>query len=171
MLKIRSRAAVLMLSIPLLAACGSSGGGSGTSPSTQNTTAPSASTSFPTTAPSGATFSASCPSVAVVDAALAQHDQAPVSTPQAFGLTCTYQGSGVVPTKVEFEQTTETAFAAGEQGVTTSGLKATKVSGLGDAAYETSGFIDVLNGTESIKVVSPFSTPAQLQALARQIIG
>jgi len=48
---------------------------------------------------------------------------------------------------------------------------ATVVSGLGDAAYVAGGFLAVLRGTYSIRVLAPLSSPQQLEALARKLVG
>jgi len=72
-----------------------------------------------------------------------------------------------VSTKIEFQQDTSASFTAGENAVPT----ATKVSGLGDAAYTSGGFLAVLNGTYSIRILSAFSSTQQLEALARKLLG
>jgi hypothetical protein len=91
----------------------------------------------------------------------------PTSATQPFGISCTYAGGGPVPVKITFQQDTAASFAAGENAVPS----VTKVSGLGDAAYVTTGFIAVLNGRYSIRILAPTSSPHQLEALARTLIA
>jgi hypothetical protein len=144
------RCAVIVLMV-VLSACGSSGG--------------KAKASSPT-AKSGPK-SGKCPSAAVVNAALAQNVAAPTMTQQPYGVTCTYRGTGAIPTKIVFQLDTASAFAAGEAAVPT----ATKVTGIGDAAYTAGGFLAALKGTTALRITSPLSTSAQLEALARSILG
>ena len=160
------RVGALALVGSLMAACGS-GGGSAAASSAAPTSSP-PTVSSPIASPTGAAgFSATCPPVSEVDAALAQHDAAAVSTPSAYGLTCTYQGSGPVATKVEFQQDTASTFAASENAVS----GAVPVHGIGRAGFQTTGFIAVFDGSMTVKIVSPFSTTVQLEALARKVIG
>jgi len=105
--------------------------------------------------------------VSEVDAALGQHDAAPVSATQPYGVTCTYQGSGPVPTKIDLQQDTAATFAASENATTGT----VPVHGIGQAGFQTTGFIAVFNGSMTVKIVSPFSTPTQLEALARKVLG
>jgi len=168
-------AAIILLALALMTACGS---GSTSSPTA--TAAPSigptvsassaATTAAATTAPPSATtgaLSETCPPASVVNSALGQSGTGPQSSSDQFGLTCTYPGSGPVPTKIQFQTDTAATFAAGEAAVSSP----TNVSGLGDAAYYVSGFIDVLKGSVAVKIVSAFSTTDQLEALAHQIVG
>lgn len=166
---------------PLLAACGGSSS-SNPSPASQaagpvTTKARATATSKPS-APATATTAAassvsqSCPPASVVNAALAQSNGAPASAPNPFGLTCVYKGAGAVATKIQFQKDTAATFAAGENAVATTVVKPVSVSGLGESAYTmpSGGFLDVFTGSESIKITSPLSTTAQLEALARQIM-
>jgi hypothetical protein len=50
-------------------------------------------------------------------------------------------------------------------------VQPTSVPGLGDQAYVVNGFIAVLKGSISVKITSPLSSAAQVEALAHQIVG
>ena len=169
---LRSLVAAMALAALGLAAvaCGSGDGGttSTTTPASA-TTAPTSLATSPTggTSATGGTVPTSCPPASEVNSALGLTNGAPTETQQAFGISCTYSGGGAVPTKIEFQQDTAATFAAGENAVPS----ATKVSGLGDAAYTTTGFLAVLNGGYSFKIVSPLSSTAQLEALGRTLVG
>jgi hypothetical protein len=155
-----------------LAACSSSGSSKATttttpSSSTQNATP----TTGPPNAPPASTALKKCPSVAIVNAALGQHDSGPVVSGTAVYEICTYKGSGVIPTKITISEGTHTEFVASEHNVA-AGLTVVSVPGLGDEAWAPSGTgsVFVLKGSVQVEVLSPLSTPAQVQALARQII-
>lgn len=62
-------------------------------------------------------------------------------------------------------------FAAGKNAVAAAGETPVTVPGLGDSAYVVGGFLAVLKGSVAIEITSPLSTPAQVEALARQILG
>jgi hypothetical protein len=113
----------------------------------------------------------SCPSASVVNKALGQSNKAPVSTKTPYGMVCTYHGRGIVPTKITFQKDTLATFAAGERAAAAAG-SVVKVKGLGQAAWttKTGGFLYVYDGGESIKILSPLTTSARLEALARKIL-
>ncbi len=121
----------------------------------------------PATSPAaGGQWPTSCPPASVVNATLGEHDGSPTLTQEPFGISCVYPGGGPVPTKIDLQQDTPATFTAGENAVPT----AIVVPGLGDAAYVASGFLAVLHGTYSIRVLSPFSSAPQLEALARKLL-
>ena len=70
-------------------------------------------------------------------------------------------------TKIEFQQDTAATFAAGENATPLT----TVVPGLGDSAYASPGFLAVLHGTFSIRILSALSSAQQLEALARKLLG
>jgi hypothetical protein len=111
-----------------------------------------------------------CPSALVVGSALGQHLKAPTSTTTAYAKVCSYKGTSVVPTRVQFERDTTATFNAGEKAVPAS-IRA-KVSGLGKAAYGTKvgGFLAVFLGNESIRITAPGTSLAQLEKLARKLV-
>jgi hypothetical protein len=75
-------------------------------------------------------------------------------------------------TKIYFQQDTAATFTAGENAVAAGIVPPTLVPGLGDQAYVViGGFLDVLKGSISVKIVSPLSSAAQVEALAHQIVG
>jgi hypothetical protein len=164
-------AGALVVSGMVLAACGSHARATSASTSTTSsgaTTAPTVATG----APSGnATVSMSCPSVAVVNAALGQADTGPVvsGTPQY--KVCTYQGPAL-STTVTVSVGTPLEFGAAEQNVTSHGLTVVTVPDLGAEAWATrgSGVLAVLKGTTQVQITSPLSSTAQLETLARQIL-
>jgi len=180
----RHRCAVVLAVVALLAGCSST---AKTSPSTTSPSTTSPATAVATTAvatasttssggggtlvattasaAAGGSISQTCPTAALVNAALAEKNPAPTSTKNSFGLTCTY-GAGAA-TKIRFQHDTATTFAAGEAAVPS----ATKLTGLGDAAYGVAGFIAVLKGTVAIRITAPLATAAQVETLARQILG
>jgi len=157
----------------LLASCGSSGAKPNASAPSSTTTGGAAAGSGTTAAGGSSTTAASgsvpnvCPTAAVVNAALGTHVSAPTTTQLPYGITCAYSGGGAIPIRVVFQTDTASTFAAGESAVPT----ATKVSGLGDAAYKAGGFLAVLKGTSALRITSPLSTPAQVEALAHKIVG
>jgi uncharacterized cupin superfamily protein len=77
----------------------------------------------------------------------------------------------VATTKIQFQTDTAATFASGKSAVTTAGEAPVTVPGLGDSAYVVGGFLAVLKGSVATKITSPLSTPAQVEALARQILG
>jgi hypothetical protein len=74
-----------------------------------------------------------------------------------------------VTTKIQFQTDTAATFAAGKNAVATAGE--TPVTLTSDESYVVGGFLAVLKGSVAIKITSPLSTPAQVEALARQILG
>ncbi len=112
-----------------------------------------------------------CPSASVVNAVLGQHVKAPTSTTTPYGTTCTYKGSGIVPTKIEYQKDTAASFAAGEKSAGALGTLV-KVSGLGKAAYgpKSGGFLAVFLGSRSIRITAPFISLSQLEKLAHKLI-
>lgn len=113
----------------------------------------------------------SCPSASVVNKALGQSNKAPVSTKTPYGMICTYHGRGILPTKITFQQDTLATFTAGEKAAAAAG-PVVKVHGLGQAAWttKTGGFLYVFDGGESLKILSPLTATARLEALARKIL-
>ena len=114
--------------------------------------------------------SRACPSASVVDKALGQKGKAPVATRTQYSKTCTYPGSGAVPTKITFQVDTASTFAAGEKAATALGI--VKLHGLGKAAWGTKsgGSLFVFDGHETIKVVSPLTPISKLETLARELL-
>jgi hypothetical protein len=110
-----------------------------------------------------------CPSASVVDAALGQKGKTPVAKTTTFSKSCTYPGSGLVPTKITFQVDTATTFAAGEKAA---GGTIAKLSGLGKGAWvgKTGGIIDVFTGQESIKILAPGTATAKLEALEKKLV-
>jgi hypothetical protein len=157
----------------MFAACSSSGG----SKATTTTAASSAQYTTPTTGPSAtsatpaSTTLKKCPAAAIVNAALGQHDSGPVVSGTAIYEICTYKGSGVIPTTVTISEGTRAEFATSEHNVAAR-LTVGSVPGLGDEAWGPKGVgtVFVLKGSVQVEVLSPLSTDAQVQALARQLI-
>lgn len=120
--------------------------------------------------PAFATLPTSCPKASLVSGTLGQKDSAPVLSRSTYLVTCTYKGSGIVPTRVEFQTDTAATFAVGEKAVTA--LEIVKLNGLGKAAWteKTGGYLQVFTGTETIKVLSPLTGSAKLEALARKLL-
>jgi hypothetical protein len=114
----------------------------------------------------------SCPSAAVVNAALGQKGQTPVSTTTVFSRTCTYNGSGIVPTRITFQEDTATSFAAGEKAVVAAGLPVETVHGFGKSAWanKSGGDLYVFTGTYTIKLLSPLSSLTKIEGLARKLL-
>jgi hypothetical protein len=112
-----------------------------------------------------------CPSASVVNAALGQKNKAPVSAATAYSKTCTYKGGGIVPTRITFQRDTTATFAAGEKAAAAV-APVVKISGLGRAAWapKGGGGLYVLKGSVSLKIVSPLTTIAKLETLARKIL-
>lgn len=163
-------AVALALSASIMAGCSS---GSTSAAKASSVPGSSVTNSTPTTGATATTSAAggqvpkSCPPASIVNVALGQKDSGPALTQEPFGISCSYTGSGAVSTKIDFQQDTSASFAAGEKAVP----MATIVSGLGDAAYMSSGFLAVLHGTYSIRVLSAFSSEQQLEALARKLLA
>lgn len=127
--------------------------------------------------PAAATTNASpisktpCPSASVVNAALGQKNKAPVATTTPYAKICTYKGTGIVPTKITFQEDTAATFAAGEKAAAAVD-PVVKVHGLGKSSWalKTGGGLYVFLGTESVRMVSPLTPTTKLEALARTII-
>ena len=115
-------------------------------------------------------ISTSCPSASVVNTALGQKNKAPVSTEEPFGKTCTYHGSGVVPTTIAFQKDTAASFADGEKAASILGV--VNVRGLGQAAWatKTAGSLYILDDGESIKILSPLTSTKRLETLAHKLL-
>ena len=112
-----------------------------------------------------------CPSASVVNAALGQKNAAPTSTVTAFGRTCIYRGAGPVATKVEFQVDTPTTFAAAERADAPLGIVKIRGLGVGAFAPKAGGFLYVYKGgSESLKILSPLTSIARLEALARKLL-
>jgi len=120
-----------------------------------------------------------CPSASIVNAALGEHNKAPVVTKTQYSKTCTYPGPGVVgSTKITFEVDTAASFAAGEKAAGSFGAKIIKVQHLGVAAWTTGlGSLYVFDGHEQIKILalalgvrSPSTATAKVEALARKLL-
>jgi hypothetical protein len=111
-----------------------------------------------------------CPPASVVGAALKQKDRAPTSSTTPFSKTCTYAGTGLVPTKITFQKDTAATFAAGEKAASAIGI--VKVPHLGQAAWTTKagGDLEVYASGETVKILSPLTPAAALEALARKLI-
>jgi hypothetical protein len=111
-----------------------------------------------------------CPSAALVSKELSQKDSAPTMMRVPYNVICTYKGSGIIPTRIEFETATASSFAAGEKAVV--GLGLVKVSGLGKAAWTqtTGGDLQVFTGDETIKILSVLTPASKLEALARKLL-
>jgi hypothetical protein len=75
-----------------------------------------------------------------------------------------------VPTKITFQKDTSVSFAAGEKAVSALGI--VKVAGLGQAAWTTKagGDLEVYRSGETVKILSPLTPAAELEALARKLI-
>ena len=112
-----------------------------------------------------------CPAASTVNAALGQRDKAPTSQTTTYAKVCTYKGSGVVATRIQFQVDTASTFAAGEKAAAATGTVA-KVKGLGKAAYATKagGFLAVFLGTESIRITAPIVALSRLERLARALV-
>jgi len=121
---------------------------------------------------SGATgLPKSCPSAAVVNAALGQKNKAPTVVHTPYAIVCTYSGGGIIPTRVTFQKDTAATFAASETAATAAGVK--KLHGIGKAAWTTKvgGAIYVFTGTYTIKIVAtPLMSFVKIEALARKLL-
>ena len=158
--------AVVVVLVALASACTSTKNTT-TASSTTGTGATSSTSGGSTTTSGGQTIQATCPPASEVSAALAISVTGPTVTTLAYGKRCQYQGSGAISPSVEFQKDTASTFAAAEAAVPT----ATKVTGLGKGAFATSGFVYVFTGDMSVKVLSPLSSTAQVEALAKKIVG
>lgn len=112
-----------------------------------------------------------CPSAAVVDAALGQKNKAPVVSTTPYARICTYKGTGIIPTKVEFQEDTAATFAASEKAAAAA-VPVAKVKGLGKSAWMTKapGSLYVFTGAYTIKLISPLTPNAKLEALAGKLL-
>ena len=120
--------------------------------------------------PSAAAISTSCPKASVVNAALGQKGKGPLTTTTPYSKTCTYPGSGIVPTKITFQKDTAATFAAGEKAASVLGI--VKLKGLGQAAWapKAGGGIYVFEGGETVKILSPLTSIAKLEVLVRKLL-
>jgi len=112
-----------------------------------------------------------CPAASVVGGALGLKLEAPTSQTFPYAKICLYKGSGVVPTRIEFQHDTSSTFAAGQKGAAALG-PVVKVHGLGKAAYGTKsgGFLAVFLDGESIRITAPLISLSRLESLARKLI-
>jgi hypothetical protein len=113
----------------------------------------------------------SCPPASVVNTALAQHDKAPVMTTTPYARICSYKGTGIIPTKITFQEDTTATFAAGEKAAAAF-APVLKVKGLGKSAWgpKVGGGLYVFVGTYSIKILAPLVSTAKLEVLARKLL-
>ena len=157
----------ILLSVLLVAGCSSGSRAS-------RSASPSAPVPGATASQSGGGASSlpGCPAASVVNAALGQNDTGPVVSGTAQFEICTYKGTGSISAKVSISVGTPTEFKAGQQNVGAN-IKVAAVSGLGDEAYGIvgGGGLWVLKGNLQIEVTAPFTTAAQDEALARQILA
>ena len=115
--------------------------------------------------------SRACPAAAIVNSALGEKGKTPVATTTAYSKTCTYPGSGPVPTKITFQLDTASQFAADEKAVSTAGLKPITVHGLGQAAWTTNeGSLYVFEQGDQIKILAPLTATSKLETLARKLL-
>ena len=124
------------------------------------------------TASAGSPATTKCPSAALVGAALGQKLKAPTSQAFPYAKICLYRGSGVVPTRVAFQEDTSATFAAGKANAAALG-PVVNVRGIGKAAYgtKTGGFLAVFLGNESIRITAPLVPLSKLEVLARKLAG
>jgi hypothetical protein len=119
-----------------------------------------------------------CPSASIVNAALGEHNKAPVVSKTQYSKTCTYPGGGIGSTKITFQVDTAKSFAASEKAAGSFGGKVIKVHGLGQAAWTTGlGSLYVFDGHETIKILalslavsSPSTATAKVEALAKKLL-
>jgi len=123
---------------------------------------------FPSAAFAG--LPTTCPSASLVNATLGQKVKSPTVVHSTYYTMCTYAGGGPVPTKVTFQMDTASTFAASEKAV--AALGPVNVHGLGKAAWTLKGGGDlyVFTGSYTIKIVSPLTPSAKLEALARKLL-
>jgi hypothetical protein len=114
---------------------------------------------------------AKCPSASVVSAELKESLKAPTSTVTTYGKTCTYEGTGIIATKIEFQVDTPATFSTSEKAVAAV-QPIVKVKGLGQAAWTTKvgGDLQVFSNGETIKILAPLVSAAKLEALAHKIM-
>lgn len=112
-----------------------------------------------------------CPAASVVNAALGQHDKAPIAQTSLYAKICTYKGTSIVPTKIQFQVDTASTFASGEKAAAGAAGAVVKVHGLGKAAWATKsgGFLAVFLGSESIRITAPLVPLSKLEKLARKL--
>jgi hypothetical protein len=177
-------AGALALSGMALVACG----GGKVAKSSSTTGSPASTSSLPTgtgvstsTSPVGTTttplgtadVSQACPSLDVITAALHVTVTGPVVSVTPQEKVCTYKqnADSIVGIIVSFSHTTKAEFKAGEKNAVAHDLPVVTVPGLGNAAWRTKkgGEVAVLRGKSQVDVISPFNTPAQVEALVRQI--
>jgi hypothetical protein len=113
----------------------------------------------------------SCPPASVVSTALGQQDKAPVMTTTPYARICSYKGTGIIPTKITFQEDTTATFAAGEKAAAAV-APVLKVKGLGKSAWgpKVGGGLYVFVGTYSIKILAPLVSTAKLEILARKLL-
>jgi hypothetical protein len=113
----------------------------------------------------------SCPSASVVNTALGQQDRTAVATTTAYARICTYKGTGILPTKITFQEDTSATFAAGEKAAAAA-VPVVKVKGLGKSAWgpKVGGGLYVFVGAYSIRILSPLTSTAKLEVLARKLL-
>jgi hypothetical protein len=175
-----------------LAACGSSGASSAptvassvpttassiptTGPTAASSSAPTAAAATPGASSSSATIAVKCPSADVVGQALGQVDTGPVTASSDVGgqamTICAYSiGGGSNQTAVSF--TTFPSLAVAAIGKTHWAGEGTAVPGLGDAAYSVAanGTLGVFVGSIFLSIASKGASEAQLEGLARTLLG
>ena len=123
---------------------------------------------FPSAAHAG--LPTTCPSASLVNATLGQKVKTPTVIHSKYFTMCTYGSSDPVPTKITFQTDTASSFATSEKAVTA--LGPVNVHGLGKAAWTLKSGSDlyVFTGTYTIKIVSPLTPSAKLEALARKLL-
>ena len=122
------------------------------------------------TASAGSPTATKCPSATLVGATLGQKLKPPTSQAFPYAKICLYRGSGVVPTRVAFQEDTSATFAAGKANAAALG-PVVNVRGIGKAAYgtKTGGFLAVFLGNESIRITAPLVPLSKLEVLARKL--
>lgn len=178
--------AVPLLSALLLAGCSSSGSSSG-STSTTTATSSTGTASSPTTTSSASTVSQTCPSAAVVTAALGTTYPAPKSNSSAGTVICTYNDpstsanlvlgfSNVAGLNAATLKSTADSQASAQQ------VTASAISGFGDAAYtftmndastNASGIattVMLVQVGSTLVDITAQATPAHVQALAHVVL-
>jgi hypothetical protein len=116
--------------------------------------------------------SRACPSASIVNAALGQHDGAPVVTKTAYSKTCTYPAKNkLFSPKITFQVDSAAQFATDEKAASKAGLKIIKLNNLGKAAWTTgSGDLYIIDGHEQIKILALMTPTAKLETLARKLL-
>jgi hypothetical protein len=112
----------------------------------------------------------SCPSASVVGSALGGKATAPVVTHNTYFTMCVYGANALAP-KVTFQRDTAATFAAGEKAAAAA-LPVAKISHLGKAAWapKSGGSLYVFTGSYTIKMLSPLTSLAKLEALAHKLL-